>query len=82
MRFRIRPELRDLRPLGTKACFVDVGVLNDEGMQSIRVRQNHTEADRRAVVVKVQGVVRDLQLLQKITHRLGKMIERVGVGGG
>ena len=81
MSVRIRPVFRDLGPFGSKARFVDVAVLNDERMQLIGVRQNDTEADRRAVVVKVHGVMRDLQLLQKITHRLGKMIERVSVGG-
>ena len=50
-------------------------------MQLIRVRQNDAKADRSAVIVKVHGVMRDLQLLKKITHRLGKMIERVSVGG-
>ena len=77
----IRPVFRDLGPFGTKARFVDVPVLNDERMQLIGVRENDTEADRRAVVVKIHGVLFDLQLLQKITHRLGKMIERVSVVG-
>src|SRR5579862_1306183 len=45
------------------------------------MRQNDAKADWCAVIVKVHGVLRDLELLQKITHRLGKMIERVSVGG-
>ena len=77
----IRPVFCDLGPFGSKARLVDVAVLNDQRMQLIGVREYDTEADRRAVVVKVQGIVRDLQLLQKITHRLGKMIERVSVVG-
>ena len=56
MVFRIRPVFRDLGPFGSKARFVDVAVLNDERMQLIGVRENDTEADRRAVVVKIQGV--------------------------
>ena len=77
----ISPVFRDLGPFGSKARFVDVAVLNDQRMQLIGVRQNDAEADRCAVIVKVHGIMRDLQLLQKITHRLGKMIERVSVGG-
>ena len=65
MSFRISPEFCDLRPFGSETCFIDIAVLNDQRMQLIGVCQNDAEADRRSVVVKVQGVTRDLQLLQK-----------------
>jgi hypothetical protein len=81
MSFWIFPIFRDLGLLGTKARFVDVAVLDDERVQSIWVRQNDTEPDRRAVIVEVHGVMCELQLLQEIIYRLGKMIERVSVVG-
>jgi len=79
MGLRVCPVFRDLPPIGAKARFVDVAILNDERTQSIGVRQNDAESDRRAVVVKVQRIVRDLQLLEKVIDRLGKMIERIGI---
>src|SRR6202012_1535021 len=77
----IRPIFCDLGPFGSEACLIDIAVLSDERMQLIGVRQNDAEADRRAVVVKIQGIVRELQLLQQITYCLGKIIESVSVSG-
>ena len=65
MCFRIGPVLRNAGPLGAQAFLIDIGILDDKRLQPLRMRRDDAKADRPAVVMKVEGVLVDLELLEK-----------------
>ena len=67
MRFRVGPVPGDAGPLRAEAFLVGVGVLDDQRLQPLRMGQDHAKADRRAIVVKVEGVVADLELVEQLS---------------
>src|ERR1700733_12911841 len=77
MRFRVGPILRNPGPLGAEAFRIDVGILDDERLQPLRMRRHDAKADRAAIVVKEEGVCVDLELLEKSVDRLGQISKGV-----
>jgi hypothetical protein len=53
------------------------GVLNDQRGQPLGMREGQTKPDRAAVVLQVQGVARDVPLLQESIDDLGEAIEGI-----
>ena len=53
------------------------GVLDDERLDPVRMRQSHAKADRTAVVLHVQRVARETERLGEAIHDLGEVIERI-----
>src|SRR5580704_17444108 len=60
MRFWIGPILRDAGPLCAKALFIGISILDDESLHPLRTRQNHAEADRPPVIMKIEAAFTDL----------------------
>src|ERR1700733_5131771 len=79
MRFRIGPILRDAGPLGAQAFLIDIGILDDERLQPLRMRRHDAKADRPAIVMKEEGVWVDLELLEETVDRLGQIVEGVHI---
>src|ERR1700733_306374 len=79
MCFWIGPILRDTCPLGAQALLIDIGILDDESLHPLRMRQNDAEADRPAVVMKVEGALGDLELLKEAVDRLGQVVKGVRI---
>ena len=79
MRFRIGPILRNAAPLGAQPFLVGIGILNDKRPQALRMRRDDAEADRPAIVVKVQGVFVDLEVLEKAVDRPRQVIKGVRI---
>ena len=78
-RFRIGPILRDAGPLGAQAFLIDIGILDDERPQSLRMRRDDAKADRPAIVMKVEGVFVDLELFEKVVDRPGQIVKGVRI---
>jgi hypothetical protein len=79
MRFRIGPILRDTSPLGSQAFLVGAGVLDNESLHALWMRQDDAKANRPTVVMKVERVFIDLELLEEIVGRLRQVVERVRI---
>jgi uncharacterized OB-fold protein len=79
MRFRIGPILRNTGPLGAEPFLIGIGILDDKRLQPLRMRRDDAEADRAAIVMKVEAVFVDLELLEKTVDRLGQIVKRVRV---
>src|SRR5580704_3382632 len=65
MRFWIGPILRDTSPLCAEAFLIGIGILDDERLHPLRMRQNDAEADWPAVVMKVEAAFVDFELLEE-----------------
>ena len=52
-------------------------VLDDERLDSVRMRQCHAKAHRPAVVLHVQRVACEPERLREMVHDLGVVVERV-----
>ena len=76
MRFRIGPILRNAGPLGAQALLIRVGILDDERLQPFPMRRDDAKADRPAIIMKVEGVLVDLELLEKSVDRLGPSCQK------
>lgn len=79
VRFRIDPILRDSSPLGPQPLLVDIGILDNERLQPLRVRQDDTKPDWTTIVVKVKRIFVDFKLLKKAVDRLGQVVERIRI---
>ena len=53
-------------------------VLDDQGLDPLRVGQGHPETHGAAVILHIKRVVRDAQRFGEVVHDLGVVIERVG----
>jgi hypothetical protein len=53
-------------------------VLNDEGLDPVRMREHHAKAHGAAIVLHVKRVAREPERFGEINHDLGAAIERVG----
>src|SRR5882757_6037815 len=80
MRLRIGPILRDAGPLRAQALLIGVGILDNESLHPIRMLQNHAQTDWPAVVMKEEDAFVDLELIEEIVGRLGKMVESIRIG--
>ena len=54
----VGPECSPRRPIRSEAFVVSNRILHDESIDPVRVRQGHAKADRPAVVLHIQRVVR------------------------
>jgi hypothetical protein len=74
----VGPEGAPRRPQRAQAILVGHGVLDDERVEPLGMRQHHAESDGPAVVLEVERVARQTQGLREAHHHLGDAIERVG----
>jgi hypothetical protein len=79
MRFWVGPILRDTSPLRSQAFLIGIGILDDESLHPLWMRQNNAESDRPAVVMKIEDAFADLELLEEIVDRLRQMIKGVRI---
>src|SRR5208282_3623192 len=82
MGFWVGPILRDAGPFGAQAFLIGIGILNDESLHPLRMRQDDAEADRPAVVMKIEDAFADLELLEKIADRFRQVIKGVCIRRG
>ena len=54
------------------------GVLNDERFDTLRMRQDHAETYRAAVILHVKVVAREAERLGEVIHDFGDVVEGVG----
>src|SRR6516164_9680400 len=80
MRLWIGPILRDGGPLRAQTLLIGVGILDDESLHPLRMRQEHAETDRPAIVMKVEGAFADFELIEQVIHRRRQMIKCVRIG--
>jgi len=71
MRFWIDPILLDTSPLGTQALLIGVGILDYESLHPLGMRQNDPEANRPAIIMKIEDAFPYLELLEETVGRLG-----------
>src|SRR5271165_5438445 len=79
MRFWIGPILRDYGPLRAQALLIGVGVLNYESLHPLRMRQDHAEAHRPAIVMEIEGAFIDLELIEEIVGGLRQVVKGVRI---
>ena len=79
VRFRINPILRDSGPFDPQTLLVDIGILDNERLQPLRVRQDNAKPDRPTIVVKVKCIFVDFKLFKKAVDRLGQVVERIRI---
>src|SRR5215475_15997346 len=80
MRFWIDPILRYGGPLRAEALRVGIGILDDESLHPLRMRQEHAETNRPAVVMKVERAFADFELIEQAIRRRRQMVEGVCIG--
>ena len=51
------------------------GVLDDKGLDAVRMSERHSKANRAAIVLHIQRVARKLQLFGKAIDDVGVVIE-------
>jgi pimeloyl-ACP methyl ester carboxylesterase len=78
----VGPVLRDPGPFGPKSFFVCIGVLDDDGLHTLRMRQRDAKADGPAIILHKEDVAIDPELLKQSVGRLGEMIEGIAVARG
>ena len=65
-------------PQRPQPVFVGDGVLHDQRLDPVGVRQRQPEPDRSAVVLQKQDVAGEAELGGEAVNDLGEVIERVG----
>src|SRR6516165_6016529 len=80
MRLWIGPILRDGGPLRAQALLIGVGILDDESLRPLRMRQEHAETDWAAVVMKIEGAFADFEVIEQVIHRRCQMVGSVRIG--
>ena len=78
----VSPELAAGLPQRPQPVFVGDGILHDQRLDPVGVRQRQPEPDRSAVVLQEQDVARETELAGEAINDLGEVIERVGEAGG
>ena len=78
----VSPELAAGLPQRPQPVIVGDGVLHDQCLDPVGVRQRQPEPDRSAVVLQEQHVARETELSAEAVDDLGEVIERVGEGSG
>ena len=73
----VGPKSPPCLPIRSQAFVVRHGILNDESFDPFRMRQDHAETHRAAVILHVQRVARESERFGKVVHDLGEVIERV-----
>src|SRR5258707_14241977 len=79
MRLWIGPILGDASPLGAQALPIGVGILDYKSAHPLRMRHNHAEADRPAVIMKVESTFIDFELVEETVGRLGQVIKGIRI---
>src|SRR5258706_12749004 len=79
MCFWIDPILPYTFPLGPQPLPRGIGILDDESLHPLRMRRNDAEADRPAIVMKVEGALVDLELLKEVVDRPGQVVKGICV---
>ncbi len=74
----VSPELAAGLPQRPEPVFVGDGVLYDQRLDPVGVRQRQPEPDRSAVVLQKQDVARETELGGEAVDDLGEVIERIG----
>src|SRR5580704_15814398 len=74
----IGPECTTGYPVNAEAFIVSDGILNDESLDALGVRQGHSKADGAAVVLHVERVAREADGLREAFHDGSDVVECVG----
>ena len=77
----VSPELAAGLPQRSQPVFVGDGVLHDERLDPVGVRQRQPEPDRPAVVLHEQHVAGETEPAGEAVDHLGEVVERVGEYG-